>query len=369
MKIESITATPFRIPFAKSIALSTGRREAAEHLLVEVRTDDGINGWAECVPRPTLYGETVTSARVVIQEHIAPRLAGSEVNAIEGLRERMGLVGNPSAQSSVEIAAFDALAKSLGLPAHVLLGGYASRIACAPLLGYGDPASVVTEAEEAIKTYGARTVKFKIGPALEKDVAVARALRDGLGDAVELYADANAQYSFAEATRFLRQTEDCRLRFLEELLRPGDLLGKKRLAQVATVPLVADESCPSPADVAREVLDGRATGVSIKPARSGITGSTAIRTFAGTLGLTVVVGSQGDSAIGAYVSAAFAASAPATAREAAEIMFFLGLEDDLVAERPVIRDGSLELADRPGFGFDIDEEKLAHYSANGGRDE
>jgi L-alanine-DL-glutamate epimerase-like enolase superfamily enzyme len=366
MKIESITATPFSIPFAKSIALSTGRRDAAEHLLVEVRTDGGVSGYAECVPRPTLYGETVAGAAVMIREHIAPPLVGKDFNGMEGLRERMGLVGNPSAQSSVENAAFDALAKSLGQPAHVLLGGYTTRVACAPLLGYGEPASVVAEAEEAIETYGARTVKFKIGPNLEQDIAVARALREGLGDGVELYADANAQYSFADAVRFLRLTENCRLRFVEELLRPGDLTGKKRLAQMAGLPLVADESCPTATDVAREVLDGRATGVSIKPARSGITGSTAIRSFAAALGLTVVVGSQGDSALGAYVSAAFAASAAATAREAAEIMFFLGLEDDLVAERPVIRDGSLELSDRPGFGFDIDEQKLAHYGGGDG---
>ena len=81
MKIESVTATPFRIPFAKSIALSTGTREAAEHLLVEVRTADGVSGYAECIPRPTLYGETVASARVVIDTNIfVPGVVGAIAN-------------------------------------------------------------------------------------------------------------------------------------------------------------------------------------------------------------------------------------------------------------------------------------------------
>jgi L-alanine-DL-glutamate epimerase-like enolase superfamily enzyme len=365
MKIQSVTATPFRIPFSRKIALSTGVREAAEHVLIEVVTEDGVSGHAECVPRPTLYGETVETAVAVIEHVVAPALIGKELAGVAAIAGLVNLKANPAARSSVEIAVFDALAKTFGVPAFALLGGYVAEIRCCPLLGYGRPDDVVAEATALQSDYGVDTIKFKIGPDLRQDIGVARALRRSLGDNVELYADANGRYSAADAGSFLAATADLRLRFLEEPSVPDDLLGRQRLVRSSAIPILGDESCINQRAVASEVLAGRSSGVSIKLARTGISASLQIRDFCSTMGLPVIVGSQGDSALGTLASAAFAASAAATGTEAAEVMFFLQLEDDLLASRPVVAGGKLALPNQPGFGYEFDPDKLDKYRLSG----
>jgi L-alanine-DL-glutamate epimerase-like enolase superfamily enzyme len=79
-----------------------------------------------------------------------------------------------------------------------------------------------------------------------------------------------------------------------------------------------------------------------------------------------VIGSQGDSAIGTITSAAFGAAFEATAREAAELDYFLGLRDQLVTTSPVIANGRIAVDPQTaGNGVEIDPEKLSHYRIDG----
>ena len=362
MQIVSVAATRFRLPFGLPVALSTGVRKHAEHVLVSVITDDGVTGHAECIPRPAIYGETPETAALMIEHVLGPAVVGIDISDTQLAHARLaGLVGNPSARSSVELAAFDALGKTLALPAHRLLGGFTRQVRCCPVLGYGTPERVVAEAVEFHERYGSDTVKFKIGADLSQDIAVTKALRTELGEQVTLYADANGRYSVAEAAAFVDATSDCRLRWLEEPLPATDLTGRRRIAERSAVPILGDESCADPHAVAVEVLAGRSSAISIKPARTGIVASGAIRDFCGSLGIPVLIGTQGDSAIGAMTAAALAAAHPALAAEAAEIMFFLDFADSLLSELPSIVQGQFTLPDAPGFGFAIDPDKVARY--------
>ena len=40
------------------------------------------------------------------------------------------------------------------------------------------------------------------------------------------------------------------------------------------------------------------------------------------------------------------------------------LSDDFVKEPPVVKDGFLELGDKPGLGIEIDETKLKRFALN-----
>jgi L-alanine-DL-glutamate epimerase-like enolase superfamily enzyme len=79
-----------------------------------------------------------------------------------------------------------------------------------------------------------------------------------------------------------------------------------------------------------------------------------------------VLGSQGDSAIGAIASTTFGAAFAATAQEPAELDYFLGLGDQLVVTAPTIVEGRISVdRDLAGNGVQIDEDKLAHYRVDG----
>ncbi len=211
-------------------------------------------------------------------------------------------VGNPTAKSAIDMAIWDALGRTLGLPVSDLLGGYTDRMRVSHMLGFDDPAKMVAEAERMLEVYGIRTFKIKVGRRpVSLDTAVVRALRERFGDAVELYVDGNRGWTASESLRAMREMADLDLLFAEELCPADDVLGRRWLVGQLEVPFIADESVPTPADVTREVLGGSATAISIKTARTGFTQSQRVHHLAEGLGLEVVMGNQIDGQIGTAV--------------------------------------------------------------------
>lgn len=190
-------------------------------------------------------------------------------------------------------------------------------------------------------------------------------MRDALGDATEIYIDGNRGWSASESARALRLLEDVGLSRVEELCPADDVLGRRWLVAQSSVPFVADESVPTPADVTREILAGAATAISIKTARTGFSDSLRVSHLAEGLGVETVIGNQIDGHLGTVCSLVFGASQASTARHAAELSNYLDLADHLLAEPLVIANGEMVLSDRPGIGADLDAEKVARYRTDG----
>jgi L-Ala-D/L-Glu epimerase / N-acetyl-D-glutamate racemase len=106
--------------------------------------------------------------------------------------------------------------------------------------------------------------------------------------------------------------------------------------------------------VTRELLDGAATGISIKTARTGFTYSQRVLFQCEGLGVDVVMGNQIDGQIGSLCSLAFGAAFERTFRRAGELSNFLDMSDDLLGEPLQIRNGSLRVREAPGLGIDLD---------------
>ena len=106
MKITSIEAIPFAIPYLKPLRFASGEVHTASHVLVRVHSDDGIVGVAEAPARPFTYGETQESIVAVIRTLFAPQLAGMSILDRESMHAVMDrTVGNPTAKSAVDIKA------------------------------------------------------------------------------------------------------------------------------------------------------------------------------------------------------------------------------------------------------------------------
>ncbi|WP_432991916.1 mandelate racemase/muconate lactonizing enzyme family protein [Dactylosporangium sp. CA-233914] len=363
MKITAVEAIPFAIPYVKPLRFASGEVHTAAHVLVRIHTDDGIVGVAEAPPRPFTYGETQAGIIAVIGQIFAPQLVGLTLLEREVVAARLArTVGNPTAKAAVDMAIWDALGRSLDLPVGDLLGGYTDRMRVSHMLGFDDPAAMVAEAERIRDAYGITTFKVKVGRRpIGLDVAVVRALREGLGEGIELYIDGNRGWTPAEAADAMRQMADLGLLFAEELCPADDVLGRRWLVRQLDVPFIADESAVTPADVTREILGGSATALSIKTARTGFTGSQRVHHLAEGLGLEVVIGNQIDGQLGTACSVAFGAAYPLTSRRAGELSNFLDMRDDLLTEPLQIVGGELQVRPGAGLGVEIDADKLAHY--------
>ena len=363
MKISRIEAIPFAIPYRKPLRFASGEVTVAEHVLVRVHVDDGLIGTAEAPARPFTYGETQQSIVAVIDRLFAPQIIGLSPLQRELIHERLDrTVGNPTAKAAIDIALWDVIGQSLGVPVTDLLGGHGDRMRVAHMLGFAEPTEMVTEALRMRDEFGITTFKVKVGRRpIGLDIAVCRALREALGDDAELYVDGNRGWTASDSARALHAMDDLDLLFAEELCPADDVLGRRWLVQQSSIPFVADESATTPAEVTRELLGGSANGISIKTARSGFTGAHRILSLCEGLGAEVVMGNQIDGQIGSLCSVAFGAAFPATLRRAGELSNFLDMDDDLLTEPLQIRDGWLPVREAPGLGITVDQDKLAHY--------
>ncbi|MGK5114119.1 MULTISPECIES: mandelate racemase/muconate lactonizing enzyme family protein [unclassified Geodermatophilus] len=363
MKIVAIEAIPYAIPYRKPLRFASGEVHVADHVLVRVHTDDGVVGVAEAPPRPYTYGETQESIVAVVDKVFAPQLVGLTLLEREVVHGRLDrTVGNPTAKAAVDMAIWDALGHTLGLPVTQLLGGWTDRLRVAHMVGFAPDAEMVADAERVRDVHGITTFKVKVGRRpVALDVGACRALRTALGPDVELYVDGNRGWTPSEAARALDAMADLGLTLSEELCPADDVLGRRWLTARTTVPTVADESATTPGEVTRELLGGAATMISIKTARTGFSTSQRILHQCDGLGAEVVMGNQIDGQVGTACTVVFGAAHRSSARRAGELSNFLDMSDDLLTEPLEISGGELAVRPGPGIGIAIDPDKLARY--------
>ncbi|GAA4880805.1 mandelate racemase/muconate lactonizing enzyme family protein [Saccharopolyspora cebuensis] len=363
MKITQVDAIPFAIPYRKPLKFASGEARTADHVLVRVHTDEGLVGVAEAPPRPYTYGETQRSIVAVLESIFAPAVVGLSPLRREVVHERLDrTIGNPAAKAALDMALWDIIGQAAGRSVTELLGGWTDRMRVAHMVGFAPPEQMVAEAQRVREEHGITTFKVKVGRRPHTlDVRACRALREGLGEEVELYVDGNRGWTASESARALREMDDLGLTLAEELCPADDVLGRRWLVERSPIPFVADESATRPGEVTRELLSGAANAISIKTARTGFSTSQRVLHQCEGLGVEVVLGNQIDGQIGTVCSAAFGAAHRHTARRAGELSNFLDMSDDLLAEPVRITGGTVAVRQVPGLGIELDPDKLARY--------
>lgn len=363
MKITGIEAIPYAIPYTHPLKFASGAVETADHVLVRVHTDEGLIGVADAPPRPYTYGETQVSIKNVVEEVFAPQVIGLDPFDREKVHAVMRrTINNQVAKGTVDIALWDLAGKALGMPVHKMLGGWTDSMRVSHMLGFRPAQELLEEARRFGEEYGITTFKLKVGRRpLALDIEACHVLRDGLGEGVEIYLDANRGWTANEAMQVLERTAGLGLTLLEEPCDAKEAMSRRRLVEKSPIPVVGDESVPTAGDASRELLSGGCNAICIKTARSGFTEATEILGLCTGLGVDVTMGNQIDTQVGSLATVTFGAAHEATSRRAGELSNFLDMRDDLLAEPIGIADGRISVRDVPGVGAEIDDEKLGKY--------
>lgn len=366
MHIVSLEAIPYSIPYRRPLAFAIGEVREAAHVLLRIRTDDGIVGQADVLPRPYTYGETVGSILAAVHTLFAPVLVGRDPGNREMIDRLLdNTVANNTVKAAVDLALWDILGQELGVSCHRLLGGYTDRVRVSHMVGIGKPAEMAEEARWVHDDFGVTTFKVKVGrPEYRTDVEAVLRIRDALGDDVVLGLDANHGWTAEQATAALTAMEPAGVELIEEPCPSSEVLGRRRCIAGTRIPVYADESAPTLETAARAVTTDGFDGINIKTSRSGFTRSSRILGLCDGLGIGVLVGNQIDTQLGTLASVAFAAAHRHTAVRPAEVTNFLLIEDDLLTDPVRVVDGAIAVRPGPGLGIEIDEDKLAYYRAD-----
>ncbi|MFN7923039.1 MAG: enolase C-terminal domain-like protein [Bryobacteraceae bacterium] len=369
MKITSIETIPVRVPIRPEFQIrsSLGAHLVSPFLILRVHTDEGITGVGEVSCTPVWSGEDQVSAANMIRQYIEPSLTGEDPRQIEALTMKMRRVvaANPFTKSGVEMALWDILGKSAGLPVYRMLGGAVRpRVPVKMSISGAEPERAARLAEFAL-SQGLRASKVKVAIAEEADVARVKAARQVFGEKFPLGVDANGGWSARVAIRMIRRLADeCGIYFAEQPVAPLDTAWMADVRRNVPVPVMADESVYTLQDAMALVRAGAADILSVYVGKGGGIGpARKIAAVAEAAGLTCTVGSNLELGIASAAMAHLAMATPGIGAEEfpCDILGPIAYEDDVVMDRLKIEDGGVRPADLPGLGVELDEAKLARY--------
>lgn len=265
MQIRQLSFIPLSAPLPEGEAYGMAKSlaTARQTTLVKLVLNDGTEGYGEAWGMP--------GVNLAYLPFLQSYLLGTNVLDVEQVfaqclarHYHFGVQNQFMAcLSGIDIAAKDAAGKALGVPVYRLIGGkrwdgvqvYASG-------GY------ITENPErdfepqlaAIAEAGHQAVKIKIGLSPASDEARVQQARRMLGEAADLMADINANYTLDLARESIARTAPHRLGWIEEPLMPQDIVGYELLQRWSPVPIATGEALYTGHDF-KLLLDRRAVDV------------------------------------------------------------------------------------------------------------
>jgi L-alanine-DL-glutamate epimerase-like enolase superfamily enzyme len=364
LTIRSLETTPVRVPLARTYQGSTYRMTHRSTLLTRVLTEEGVLGEAYAGDEDA----DLLAIQRIVHDEVEPALVGRDAFAVERCWElarpatfdilrnrRLGLV----ATACVDAAIWDAVGKALGLPLWRLWGGYRSRLPMIAIAGYHDSSQSVAAEVAELKALGLAGIKLKVGSAtVEEDAARVREARAAGGAEFVIAADANQKWTREEALRFARLVEEESLAWLEEPCRWDN--DRRSLRDVRTggrVPVCAGQSEYSAAGCVELIVGGAIDVCNFDSSWSG--GPTEWRRVAATAGVLGVAMAHHEEP---QVAGHLLASIP----HGTYVECFHPDRDpiwwNLVANRPALVEGMIELPAAPGLGWELDVEYLETYA-------
>jgi muconate cycloisomerase len=349
------------MPLRKPMAMAGVTIAHAHNILVRIEATDGTVGWGEAASAPTMTGDTLDGLVAAVRDHLSPPLVGKDAwTRPELCRSLRGaLFGNTGAHSAVEMALLDLAGRASGQPLIELMGGAVRRqVAPMWLLGNPTPEQDIAEAH-AKESEGFHFFKLKIGAKpIAQEIAATHALRAALGAAAPLCADANCGLTLADARRYVTETAAAALMFVEQPLPPDARDQLAILAKNSPVPIGADESIHSIADLEQHARCGGG-GVSLKLIKlGGIAAALDAARHCQRLGLSVNIAAKiAESSIASAAAVHLACAAPVIDWGVSLTHFYLA--EDIVRWPLPLGDGQVALPAGPGLGIEVDETAVA----------
>jgi L-Ala-D/L-Glu epimerase len=310
--------------------------------ILELRDDryPDVVGVGEGYP-DRFYGETAATIEAILPHLIAalgePNLTAAGL-ATAGEAMEAAIAHNGAAKCALDIALHDLAGKVTGVPVHRLLGLSAEIPPTDFTIGIDEPAIVAERASRAARF---PALKIKVGG--EADLETLRAVREVYDGPIR--ADANTGWSLDGAIALLPELVDLGVELIEQPFPARRLDDLRRLQDVSSLPIVADESAITIDDLDR--LVGVVAGVNVKLAKCGGVGAAArMLARAKELGFRTFLGCMEETSVGIAASAAVASLA-----DWVDLDGNLLLADDPFEGLELGSDCRWQLTDRPGLGL------------------
>jgi L-alanine-DL-glutamate epimerase-like enolase superfamily enzyme len=333
MPITVVSAEPIEGQVRRDVAIvsSLGEHVVGNYVLVHVADELGHIGLGEASVTAVWSGETQAGAIAVIREVLAPLVVGADPFDSEWITRRLdrAAFGNSFARAALEMALLDLQGQILNVPVYKLLGGRdRPPIAAEPslrlqfvlgsdrgirlkfVIGAVEP-PIAAERARGMAARGWRAIKVKVGRDPRADVERLKAVRESIGPDVFLSVDANGGYSVEEAVWAARHFEKVEVALFEQPTRRGNHAAMAEVRQRCGLPIMADESVFTAADVLEIIRHRAADVLSLYPGKhGGVRATQYLARLAEAAGITCTIGSNLEREVATAAMAHVAVATP-----------------------------------------------------------
>jgi L-alanine-DL-glutamate epimerase-like enolase superfamily enzyme len=326
---------------------------------VLIHTDEGITGYG------FTHRMNGAACRETVDRQIAPYLEGKDPFATERIWDELFWKFNQrrmtgvwtAAMSAVDIALWDIKGKALGMPVYRLLGDYSDEITAYCTFGMLEYSrDVLAELAAGLVATGWDKLKMKVcvedSKNIPEDAARVRAVREAVGEGVEVMMDANHLFSPMEALELARMCEPYDVKWFEEPLYGNDIEDLKKLRASTTINIAAGQQ-EGMRWRHRDLIAGGAVDIAQPDVvfTGGFTEGVKVAHLAQAF--NVPVATHGWPHMNMHLSGAIS--------NAWRLEYHLepaGLAGHLFKNPPVPESGILRIPDKPGLGLEFDEEGM-----------
>ncbi len=373
MKIADVRFHPMTAKYDQGSWTAHEYADAAQLILVEVKTDDGIVGYGEIAGGPQkaicdfgkTFGEVIKGMDALGHVEVWNKLFSLTVPRPGGLGDWDGLPAPlPRGQrpqimaaiGGIDIALWDIKGRAAGLPVFRLLGGTRTEVFTYSTGGYyveGAPLESCAEEFAGYVANGYRAVKLKTGAlSIADEVKRIRAVRKVIGPDTLLMLDMNAPYDVEGCIRFAHAVAPHDIFWLEEPLfwhlQPADYV---RLANASPIPLAHCEREWHRFTVRDFIDSGSIRYVQFDSTRhAGFTESLRIAHYAEQKGVMIAPHTAQhlhSHIVSAFGDAAFAAESHGSHERHP-------IQHGIYRGGAHVKGGKVHLTEEPGFGVEID---------------
>ena len=250
MKIKSheiiVVDNPLERPFMSGGKIPSA---ALRHVILKLRTDDGIEGlgWAFS------HSHRMLPALISAIDDIATYIEGSDPLMREAISNDIAKVikwtgGGLShwVQATINIALWDIAGKALGQPVWKLLGGHSADTIPTYASGWmwrDYSLDELSETAGQLKERGFTAMKFRCGS--ESSAAAegerARVVRQAVGDDIQIMVDINEGWDIPRTMEAARHFESYNVFWLEDPIDHRDLQGYRQLVNSLDISITQGE--------------------------------------------------------------------------------------------------------------------------------
>ncbi|KAI8711205.1 hypothetical protein NCS52_01496300 [Fusarium sp. LHS14.1] len=352
MRINEITVFSYEANYRHgTYSISHGRlAKGQKSIVVRIRTDDGVEGWAETAPLGSDYLPSSFTGELAAIKELGPQILGLDPLSpatVDGVMDR-AMMGAMAAKAVIDMACWDIAGKALGLPTATLLGGFLSeRPPAFSVIGIRDVDAAISQVQGELDK-GAVAMQLKAGDNPLIDARRVKAIRDAVPENIQIWADANGGWTIDEALTFARAIGQAVTVGIEQPCRT--LADCAEVGRRTGLPIILDESVVTVADLFAAHAGGIA-GVNLKPSRvGGLTKARLIRDAAAAMDMVINCDDTWGSALTTVQNVLLATTTPSRSLRAVDL--FAEWTEPLIADVPRMEaDGRITPSTQPGNGY------------------